>query len=185
MPGDGVPAPRLRTTSLRRGIVAAVPAAVVAAVAAPVACAAPAAVAAQAAGGVLFGGVDFSASLGAGVNDWDAMLTARGTIAAACGAAGVPAYDVPFLDTGDTEGLAATTRRAKAMGFAGRACIHPGQVAAVNTAFTPSAAEIAGARAVLAAMEAAGGGVALHDGKMIDRPVVLAAERVLSRVRPD
>lgn len=143
------------------------------------------AIAAQAAGGVLFGGVDFSASLGADVNDWDAMLTARGTIAAACGAAGVPAYDVPFLDTGNAEELAATTRRAKAMGFSGRACIHPGQVAAVNTVFTPSAAEIAEARAVLAAMEAAGGGVALHDGKMIDRPVVLAAERVLSRVRSD
>ena len=79
--------------------------------------------------GVLFGGVDYSASLGADLSDWDAMLTARGTIAAACGAAGVPAYDVPYLDTSDTDGLAASTRKAKAFGFSGRACIHPDQVA--------------------------------------------------------
>lgn len=140
-------------------------------------------VARQATGGVLFGGVDYSASLGADLSDWDAMLTARGTIAAACGAAGVPAYDVPYLDTSDTDGLAASTRKAKAMGFSGRACIHPDQVPAVNAAYSPSEAEIADARAILAAMEAAGGGVALHKGKMIDRPVILAAERLLASVR--
>jgi citrate lyase beta subunit len=137
----------------------------------------------HATGGMLFGGVDYSASLGADLSDWDAMLTARGAIAAACGAAGVPAYDVPYLDTADTDGLAATTRKAKAMGFSGRACIHPGQVETVNAVYTPSAEEIAEARAVLAAMEAAGGGVALHKGKMIDRPVTLAAERILASVR--
>lgn len=141
-------------------------------------------IAAKASGGLLFGGVDFSASLGADLSDWDAMLTARGTIAAACAAAGVPAYDVPYLDTPDTDGLIASTRKAKAMGFAGRACIHPGQVEPVNAAFTPTPDEVAEARAVLAAMAAASGGVALHKGKMIDRPVVLAAERVLSRVSP-
>lgn len=140
-------------------------------------------IARQATGGVLFGGVDYSASLGADVADWDAMLTARGMIAAACGAAGVPAYDVPFLDISDTDGFAAATRKAKTMGFSGRACIHPGQVAAVNAAFTPTEAEIAEARAVLAAMEAAVGGVALHKGRMIDRPVVLAAERILASKR--
>jgi citrate lyase beta subunit len=140
-------------------------------------------IAKQATGGVLFGGVDFSASLGADLSDWDAMLTARGTIAAACGSGGVPAYDVPFLDTADTDGLTTSTRKAKAMGFSGRACIHPGQVAAVNAVYTPSAEEIADARAVLAAMDAAGGGVALHKGKMIDRPVILAAERLLASVR--
>jgi len=140
-------------------------------------------IAKQATGGVLFGGVDFSASLGADLSDWDAMLTARGTIAAACGSGGVPAYDVPYLDTADTDGLTTSTRKAKAMGFSGRACIHPGQVAAVNAVYTPSAEEIADARAVLAAMDAAGGGVALHKGKMIDRPVILAAERLLASVR--
>lgn len=140
-------------------------------------------IAKQATGGVLFGGADYSASLGADLADWDAMLTARGVIAAACGAAGVPAYDVPYLDTSDAEGLAASTRKAKAMGFSGRACIHPDQVNEVNTAYAPSEAEIADARAIITAMEAAGGGAVLHKGKMIDRPVVIAAERVLARVR--
>ncbi|MEQ9506582.1 MAG: CoA ester lyase [Hyphomonas sp.] len=140
-------------------------------------------IARQATGGVLFGGVDFSASLGADLSDWDAMLTARGTIAAAAGAVGVPAYDVPFLDTADTDGLAASTRKAKAMGFAGRACIHPDQAVHVNTVYTPTAEEVSDARAIIAAMDAAGGGVVLHKGKMIDRPVILAAERILARVR--
>jgi citrate lyase subunit beta/citryl-CoA lyase/(S)-citramalyl-CoA lyase len=53
----------------------------------------------------------------------------------------------------------------------------------VNAAYSPSEAEIADARAILAAMEAAGGGVALHKGKMIDRPVILAAERLLASFR--
>ena len=141
-------------------------------------------IAQQASGGVLFGGVDYSASLGADVSDWDAMLTARGTIAAACAAAGVPAYDVPYLDTKDADGLAVMTRKAKAMGFSGRACIHPDQVKAVNTAYSPTEAELEEARAILAAMGAAGGGVALHKGKMIDRPVILAAERVIASARP-
>jgi citrate lyase subunit beta/citryl-CoA lyase/(S)-citramalyl-CoA lyase len=139
-------------------------------------------IARQAPGGVLFGGVDYSASLGADVSDWDAMLAARGMIAAAAGAAGVPAYDVPFLDTGDADGLARTTRKSRAMGFSGRACIHPDQVPGVNAAFTPTAEEVEEARAILAAMQLASGGVALHKGKMIDRPVILAAERVLARM---
>jgi citrate lyase subunit beta/citryl-CoA lyase/(S)-citramalyl-CoA lyase len=112
------------------------------------------------------------------------MLTARGMIAAAAGASGVPAYDVPFLDTKDADGLALMTRKAKAMGFSGRACIHPDQVAAVNAAYTPTAEEVDEARAILAAMQSAGGGVALYKGKMIDRPVILAGERVLASARP-
>lgn len=143
------------------------------------------AIARQAPGGLMFGGVDFSASLGADVADWDAMLTARGLIAAAAGAAGIAAYDVPFLDTSDTDGLAASTRRVRAMGFCGRACIHPGQVATVNAAFTPGPDEVAEARAVLAAMQDARSGVALFKGKMIDRPVVLAAQRIIAAARTD
>lgn len=142
------------------------------------------AIAGEANGGLLFGGVDYSAATGADLNDWDALLTARGLIAAAAGAAGVPAYDVPALAASETEALAATIRKAKALGFSGRACIHPDQVSAVNAAFTPSPEELADARALVEAAKAAGAGAFLHKGKMIDRPVVLAAERLLSRFRP-
>ncbi len=140
-------------------------------------------IAARAAGGLLFGGVDFSASLGADVSDWDAMLTARGLIAAACGAAGVQAFDVPYLEVKDASGLTETTVRARRMGFSGRTCIHPDQVAPVNTVFTPTEADIAEAKAIIDAMQAASGGVVMHKGKMVDRPVILAAERVLTRAR--
>lgn len=138
-------------------------------------------IAKQARAGVLFGGADFAASLGADLADWDAMLVARGTIAGACGAAGVPAYDVPFLDVKDTEGLETTTRKAKAMGFDGRACIHPAQVETVNVAFRPSPAEVVEARAVIKALKDSKGGAALHNGKLIDRPIILSAERTLAK----
>ena len=138
-------------------------------------------IAKQSSAGVLFGGADYSASLGADLSDWDAMLVARGTIAGACAAAGVPAYDVPYLDMKDAAGLDATTRKAKAMGFAGRTCIHPAQVSTVNAAFQPTPDEVAEAQAVIKALEVSEGGAALHNGKLIDRPIILAAERTLAK----
>ncbi|MEM9179655.1 MAG: CoA ester lyase [Pseudomonadota bacterium] len=138
-------------------------------------------IAKQSSAGVLFGGADYSASLGADLSNWDAMIVARGTIAGACGAAGVPAYDVPYLDVKDAEGLTSSTYQAKAMGFAGRACIHPSQVAPVNTVFAPTEEEITDARAIIKALEDSQGGAALHNGKLIDRPIILAAQRTLAK----
>jgi citrate lyase beta subunit len=140
-------------------------------------------IARQSAGGVLFGGADYSASLGADLSDWDAMIVARGTIASACGAAGCPAYDVPFLDVHDPGGLDRLTRRIRAFGFSGRACIHPNQVAIVNSAFTPDASEISEARAIISALETSDGGAVLHKGKLVDKPIILAAERILGRAK--
>ena len=131
--------------------------------------------------GLLFGGVDYSTALGADIKNWDAMLYARSAICAAAAAGGVAAYDVPYLDVDDTAGHDAETTRSKALGFAGKACIHPSQVASVNTIFTPDPAEIERAQAILNAFEAANGGVALYKGKMIDWPVLLAARKVLKK----
>jgi (S)-citramalyl-CoA lyase len=130
--------------------------------------------------GVLFGGADYSADIGATM-DWEALLYARGRLAAACGASGVELLDVPYLDVKDTCGLRETTQRAKALGFTGRACIHPDQIAPVHDEFTPKAEEIARARRVIAALHAAQGAAALLDGKLIERPIILAAQRVLER----
>ena len=138
-------------------------------------------IAKQSRAGVLFGGADYSASLGEDLSNWDAMIVARGTIAGACGAAGVPAYDVPYLDVTDADGLDATTRQAKAMGFAGRACIHPNQVGVVNAVFSPTPDEITDARAIIQALEDSQGGAALHNGKLIDRPIVSGAQRTLAK----
>jgi citrate lyase subunit beta/citryl-CoA lyase/(S)-citramalyl-CoA lyase len=131
-------------------------------------------------GGVLFGGADYSADIGATM-EWDALFYARGRLAAACGQAGVELLDVPYLDVKDPEGLRVTTARIKAMGFTGRACIHPDQVAVANDVFTPTDAEVARAKRVIAALEDAAGQAALLDGKLIEKPVILAAQRVLIR----
>ena len=87
----------------------------------------------------------------------------------------------PDTDVKDDTGLDAATRKAKAMGFAGRACIHPKQVATVNSVFSPTPAEILEAKAIIKALEDSQGGAALHNGKLIDRPIVLAAERTLAK----
>ncbi len=128
---------------------------------------------------VLFGAVDFSADVGCAMA-WEPLLTARSALAYTCGAAGVALYDGPELNTSQMDDLAETSARAKALGFTGRACIHPRQVAIVNAAFTPSPDEISHARRVIQASEAARGGVAILDGQMIDAPVVKAAHRTLA-----
>jgi len=130
--------------------------------------------------GVIFGGADFSADIGSTM-DWDALAYARGRLAAACGQAGVELLDVPYLDVQDADGLAATTARVKALGFTGRACIHPDQVDIVNTVFTPTAEEIERAKRVIAALDDAKGEAALFNGKLIEKPVILAAQRILER----
>jgi citrate lyase subunit beta/citryl-CoA lyase/(S)-citramalyl-CoA lyase len=131
-------------------------------------------------GGVLFGAADYSADVGCTM-EWEALAYARGRLAAACAAAGAQLLDVPHLDVKDEAGLAGFSLRAKAMGFTGRACIHPDQVATVQAAFTPSAAEVERAQKVIAALDAASGAAALLDGKLIEKPVILAAKRVLAR----
>jgi citrate lyase beta subunit len=138
-------------------------------------------IAARCSGGLLFGGADYSASLGADLSDWDAMLHARSVLCAAASGAGVSAYDVPYLAVDDQDGLRSWTMRAKALGFSGRSCIHPTQVATVNEVFTPSAAEIAHAREVIDALHRANGGAVLHKGRLIDRPIITAAGKILAK----
>lgn len=129
--------------------------------------------------GILFGGADYAADIGAQLA-WEPMLFARGALANACAGAGVQLLDVPHLDVNDEHGLMDVSRRARAMGFTGRACIHPKQVAIVNDVFTPSEQELAHARRVLAAFGEAGGAAALLDGKLIELPVIRAARRALA-----
>jgi citrate lyase subunit beta/citryl-CoA lyase len=69
---------------------------------------------------------------------------------------------------------------ARADGFSGMLAIHPGQVAPINAAFTPSEAELTEARAIIAAFAAApGAGVVALDGKMLDQPHLRLARRIL------
>ena len=84
----------------------------------------------------------------------------------------------PQID--DEPRLLADLAWSRRQGFGAKLCIHPRQVAPIHAAFTPSAQALAWARRVLAA-EAASPGAAQLDGRMIDRPVVLQAERTLRR----
>lgn len=129
---------------------------------------------------VLFGGADFSAELGTAL-DWDALAYARGRLASLSSSAGKDVLDVPWLDVADSNGLRTETERVKAIGFDGKACIHPSQVETVNAVFTPSHSQVSAAEKVLRAFEQAKGGAVLLDGKLIDRPVVLAAERTVAK----
>jgi (S)-citramalyl-CoA lyase len=90
--------------------------------------------------------------------------------------AGIDAIDSPFFAIGDDAGLAREIAAAAAMGFGGKAAIHPGQVAAINAAWTPSAADIAMARRILAACEA---GVGVVDGRMVDAAMARKARRLV------
>lgn len=127
---------------------------------------------------LVFGGVDLSAELGASL-EWDALLYARSRVVHAAALGGVGAVDVPFLDTSDGEGLLAETTAVRALGFRGKAAIHPGQVATILGVFWPTPAQIERARRVVEAAESRAGAFLL-DGAMVDRPIIEAARRVVA-----
>ena len=131
-------------------------------------------------GGVLFGGADFSLAIGTGM-DWEALFHARTTLATEARVANGSLMDVPYLNVKDEEGLRAECVRVKALGFDGKACIHPSQVAIVNEVFSPSEAELGWAKRVVAAGRSGDAKAMLLDGKLLDIPVYLRAERVLSK----
>jgi citrate lyase subunit beta/citryl-CoA lyase len=132
-----------------------------------------------------FGAGDYSVDMNLSwTRDEAEMAHARATIAVASRAAGLePPIDTVFADLRDAEGFAAAARRALAAGFQGKMCIHPDQVAPANLVFTPSEAEAARARKIVAAFDAAeaSGSASIQlDGQFIDYPIVERARRVLA-----
>ncbi len=111
------------------------------------------------------------------------LLAARSMIVLAARAAGIMAIDTVFTGVDDPEGFLREVRLAKQLGFDGKSVIHPSQIALAHSVYTPTAEEIAKARRVMAAAadaEAKGSGVISLDGKMIDKPIVERAVRVLA-----
>ncbi len=133
---------------------------------------------------LMLGGADYCAELGVALNN-DALRYARARLAAAAASQNLLAIDVPFLGTGmdaDTQAaLIAETRASQSLGLHCKSAIHPNQVHAIQSALTPSPDAIAAAQKLLAAFTADGTGAMRLDGKLVDRPVVLAAEHVLRR----
>jgi citrate lyase subunit beta / citryl-CoA lyase len=139
-----------------------------------------------------WGAEDLSAALGAVTNkEEDGGWTfpyqvARAQCLFAAGAAGVAALDTLYADFRDLDGLAESCRMARRDGFVGRVAIHPDQVVTINACFTPSDADLARARRVVAAFAAAPDvGTVGIDGKMYDFPHLVAARRTLASVGED
>lgn len=140
--------------------------------------------------GLAWGGEDLSADLGSmATRDADGALTdpyrmARSLCLASAVAAGVQPIDTVFTDFRDLDGLAREAAAAARDGFTGKLAIHPDQVPVINAAFTPSDAAVAEARRVVEAFAATpGAGVVSLDGRMVDRPHLTRARRLLERAR--
>ncbi len=138
--------------------------------------------------GLSWGAEDLSADLGAETNrDAEGRFTepfrfARNLCLAAAAAAKVQAIDTVYVDFRDPEGLRREAEEARRDGFTAKLAIHPAQVAVINEVFTPSAAAIASARAVIAAFaKNPGAGVVGIGGVMYDRPHLERAKQLLAR----
>jgi citrate lyase beta subunit len=136
---------------------------------------------------LVFGAEDLAGDMGAvrTREGWE-VFYARGAVTVHAAAFNLQAIDMVYVDFHDTEGLVEESKQGARMGFSGKQIIHPNQVEPVQTAFTPSDEEIANATRVIEAFEShqkSGTGAFALDGKMVDAPVVKAAERVLARAR--
>lgn len=129
---------------------------------------------------LVFGSIDLQLDLGI-EGDGDELLVFRSALVLASRLAALDSpVDGVSTAIDDAAALAADTRRARRLGFGAKLCIHPRQVAAVHAAFAPTADELAWAERVVAAATASSGGAVAVDGRMVDRPVLLRAQALLS-----
>jgi citrate lyase subunit beta / citryl-CoA lyase len=134
--------------------------------------------------GLIFGAEDYSAHTRiertpGGLE----LLFARSTLVAHAAVYGLAVIDAVYLSLSDDPGLAAECEHVRTLGFSGKTAIHPHQLATINQAFTPAPAAVDRARrlcAAYAAHTAAGSGVFVFEGKAVDLPVIVWAQRLLA-----
>lgn len=133
-----------------------------------------------------FGAEDYTRSLGTSRSKSALELTyARTYLPVVAAEAEISAIDTVWSALDDEAGFEEEVRTAKALGFSGKSCIHPSQLAVVHRIYTPDTAEVDHARRVIDAMREAernGIGVFTVDGKMVDAPVVAKARHVLLQI---
>ncbi len=137
--------------------------------------------------GLVFGAEDLAGDMGLvrTPESWE-VFYARSAVSVHAAAFSLQAIDVVFMDLHDPEGLRRESIQGAQMGYTGKQAIHPNQVALVQEAFTPSDEAIARALRVVEAArqnQEGGRGAFALDGKMVDAPVVKAAEWVITRAR--
>jgi citrate lyase beta subunit len=140
--------------------------------------------------GLVFGAADYRESLRAPPHpDELELFFARSQVVHAARAAGpaeVLAFDTPWFEYLDTQGLSRSARRARQLGFDGKTAIHPAQIATINRVFSPTPSELARAIKVVAAMEEAlesGSSLATLDGELIEALHLREARRTLERAK--
>ena len=133
--------------------------------------------------GIALGAEDYCANLKTQrTPGGDELRLARETIVVAARAAGIDALDTVFSNLNDMEAFRAEVEYIKTLGFDGKSIINPRQIEVVNEVFAPKEKDIAKARTILAAIkeaEARGSGVVSVNGKMVDKPVVIRAQRTI------
>ena len=132
--------------------------------------------------GLQLGLADLFEPLGIQQSDGAAVHHVRLRLRLAAGEVGIPSFDSAFANLKDEEGFIREAQVTRGLGFAGKSCIHPSQIALANRIFSPSSEEIAAAvRCVEAARtaETAGVGAFALDGWMVDAPFVRRAESIL------
>ena len=139
--------------------------------------------------GVIFGAEDFGREIGLpAVREGEArdLIYARSAIVIAAASAHVQPIDGVWVDLNDGDGLLGFARQSRRLGFSGMSCIHPSQVDAINTVFSPTAEEIEYCQKVLQAFEEAnarGDGSIAFGGQLIDRPIVERARRAIDTAK--
>ncbi len=130
-----------------------------------------------------FGHLDFQVDAGMACGPDEAeLLPMRMAVVLAARRAGMASpLDGVTVDTRNPERMASDAERARRMGFGGKLCIHPAQVPVLHAAFDPGEAAVAHARRVQQALQEAGGGVCVLDGRMVDAPVLAQARQTLER----
>ncbi len=134
-----------------------------------------------------FGAEDLAGDLGAVRSaSMIEVAYARSAVVLHAKAFGLDAVDTPYVDLNNLDGLTAEAIQAAHMGFTGKLAIHPKQVDPIQAAFTPSDAQIEHALALIKAhddAQASGIGTFAYEGKMVDMPVIRAAEAIIKRAR--
>jgi citrate lyase subunit beta / citryl-CoA lyase len=139
--------------------------------------------------GIIFGAEDFGREIGLpAVREGEArdLIYARSAIVIAAAAAHVQPVDGVWVDLNDSDGLLGFAKQSRQLGFSGMSCIHPSQVDAINTVFSPTAEEIEYCQKVLHAFDEAnarGDGSIAFGGQLIDRPIVERARRSIDMAK--
>lgn len=139
--------------------------------------------------GALFGAEDYTTQMGLKRTvEGEEIVVARNLFAITCRASGIEAYDTPFVDVRNEDGLLRDAEKGKAMGMTGKAAIHPKQIETINRVYRYTEDEIRKARMIVKESEAAkekGLGAFSLDGEMIDLPVIIRAQKLLESIDAD